>query len=87
MKPRVEIETTRALIANIEMTMRRTGNLSPERKAWFMGARCALSYVLEMPRGAAMLERMIRVQSMESLIHAQVGSAALDEQNNPNTGE
>lgn len=34
-------------------------DISPQQRAWLLGARCALSWVLGMPKGGAMIAKLI----------------------------
>lgn len=93
MKPESELERARRVIANIEIAQSRVGNVSAEQKSWFMGARAALSWALELPRGGRKIDDLIGPPTDErqsglvlpAVVDPFVGSKVMDEMKHPNT--
>lgn len=71
-----ELLSMHARVAQYETDYKHQG--SPEQKAWLMGARCALAWMLGLPKGGRMLERMLEGQALFGVVDPRVGTKTLE---------
>lgn len=50
-------------------------DISPQQRAWFMGARSALAWVLGMPKGGRKIEEMMRGLTTPGVVALDVADA------------
>jgi hypothetical protein len=54
-------------------------NITPEQRSWFLGARCALSWVLGLPKGGRKMEQLIGGVDLRAAISLQPGTDFINE--------
>lgn len=54
-------------------------DVTPEQRAWFLGARCALSWVLGLPKGGRKMAELVAGVDLRGAVSLQPGTDFINE--------